>query len=439
MNPAPWFWIAVAALVAVSLFALVWPLLRTPRRVGPREDDAMAAVYRDHRRQLDADRDAGTIGADEHARAVDELVRRFGAELAEAPPAQPAALARTPWVAALALVAIVPAAALALYFMLGAPEALRVRGAVDASHPVSQAEIVAMVESLAARMRADPGNPEGWLLLARSYAALGRYQDSADAYAAAAKLVGDDAQIYADWADALAMAQGRTLAGRPTELIDRALAIDPKNRKALALAATVRYERGDYEGALARWRELKAIVPPNSEEARQVDDVIAEVEARRGKGTLAQARPGGAASQASQSGRSAQSGKSAAPSREATPTQAAAPGRTVSGRVELDSTLKGKIGQSDALFIYARAVNGPRMPLAVLRGSAAELPKSFTLDDSMAMSPAMKLSSAESVIVEARVSKSGNATPQPGDLRGASAPVVPGSANIRVVIRDVVP
>jgi cytochrome c-type biogenesis protein CcmH len=438
MNPVPWFWIAVAALVAASLIALVWPLLRAPRREGPLEDDAMAAVYRDHRRQLDADRDAGTLSAEEHARAVDELVRRFGAELAESPAKEPAHLVRTPWIAALALVAIVPAAALAMYFTLGSPEALRVRANADASHPVSQDEIVAMVESLAARMRADPGNPEGWLLLARSYAALGRYQESADAYASAAKLVGDDAQIYADWADALAMAQGRTLVGRPTELIERALAIDPKNRKALALAATVRFERGDYEGALARWRELKALVPPGSDEAKQVDDVIAEVEARTRGGTLAQARPGGASSQSERSGRSAQPGKSAPSPRESAP-QVAAAGRTVSGRVELDAALKSKIGQSDALFIYARAVNGPRMPLAVLRGSAAELPKTFTLDDTMSMSPAMKLSSADSVIVEARVSKSGNAIPQPGDLRGASAPVTPGSANIRVVIRDVVP
>jgi len=307
---------------------------------------------------------------------------------------------------------------------------------------VSQEQIVAMVETLAARMRANPDDPNGWLLLARSYTALGRFREAAQAYAEASQRVQEDAQLYADWADALAMAQGRTLVGEPTELIARALKIDPNNKKALALDATAKLERGDVQGALAQWRTLRALVPAGTEEAQRVDAVIAEVETRAGAGATAvgtkgtKSGPPVAASAGIGAPPSVGSGTGGA-SRPSVGTGANA--GTVSGRVELAPALQAKLAGGDTLFVFARAANGPRMPLAVLRVPASELPRAFTLDDTMAMSPAMKLSTAGDVVIEARVSKSGNAAPQPGDLRGTSPVVKPGAANIRIVIGDVVP
>ena len=111
----------------------------------------------------------------------------------------------------------------------------------------------------------------------------------------------------------------------------------------------------------------------------------------------------------------------------------------ITGRVSLDPKLHGRAAASDTLFIYARSAQGPRMPLAIVRTTAGEWPHAFRLDDSMAMTPAAKLSNANEVVIEARVSKTGNAKPSPGDLQGASAAVKPGARDVLIVINDVVP
>jgi cytochrome c-type biogenesis protein CcmH len=271
--------------------------------------------------------------------------------------------------------------------------------------------VVAMIEKLAQRMKANPADPNGWLLLARSYAALGRFNESAEAYAQAAQRMPESAQLYADWADVIAMAQNRKLAGRPEELTRRALALDPKHPKALALAASAAMERNDHEGALAHWRALKAQIAPGSEDARALDAVIAEIETKQGTVT-----------------------KSPAPR-----VAAANAPETVAGRVEVDPGLVSRVSPDDTVFILARAIEGPRIPLAVMRIKARDLPAAFRLDDSMSMAPELKLSKAARVLVEARISKSGNAMPQSGDLRGTSAQVKPGDSNVRIVVSEVVP
>jgi cytochrome c-type biogenesis protein CcmH len=322
---------------------------------------------------------------------------------------------RSPWVAALVLVAIIPAAAVLGYIVLGNPAALSPQAVEANREGISEGQMRAMVDELAQKMKTNPGDPKGWLLLGRSYAALGRYDDAADAYAQAAGRMPDDAQLYADWADAAAMAQGRKLSGKPEALLARALAADPKNQKALALAATAKLERGDVEGSLKQWRELRALVAPGSDEAREIDTVIAQIGApKRGPAATPPADDA---------------------KKPAVPVTAGA----LSGRVELDPKLAARVAPDDTVFILARAVEGPRMPLAVVRARVADLPKAFRLDDSMSMAPGVKLSTTPSVVVEARVSKSGNAITQPGDLRGVSGPVAPGKSDMRIVIGEIVP
>src|SRR5947207_12265668 len=271
------FWFVALALVAATLVVLARPLLRggKPRQdAAPPELDATTAVYRDQKRQLDDDFAAGAITANEHAAAQEELVHRLGAEIAKQPSAAAAGATHTPWIAIVALVAVVPVASVLLYQMLGNPAALN---APSARPQFTDQDVRAMVEHLAQRMQTHPEDPKGWLLLARSYAALGQYSDSAAAFAEAAKRSPDDAQLYADWADAAAMAQQRKLAGRPEELVARALDIDPNNRKALALSATALLERGHVDASLARWRQLRQKLAPDSDEAREIDRVIAEI------------------------------------------------------------------------------------------------------------------------------------------------------------------
>jgi cytochrome c-type biogenesis protein CcmH len=129
-----------------------------------------------------------------------------------------------------------------------------------------------------------------------------------------------------------------------------------------------------------------------------------------------------------------------APEKAAAPTGSAAnAGATVSGTVAIAPELASRVAITDTLFIFARSEGGPRVPLAVLRGGAKELPRSFVLDDSMAMAPGMKLSTAGAVRIEARVSKSGNAMPQPGDLVGSSGVVKPGARDLKIVIDRTLP
>jgi cytochrome c-type biogenesis protein CcmH len=413
------FWIVALAVITVTLFVLARPLLRGGKPVAdaaPPEMDAATAVYRDQKRQLDVDLAAGAISTAEHAAAQEELVHRLGAEIAKRPAATEAGDMRTPWIAIVVLVAVVPVASVLLYQLLGNPAAMKAAQAPTPEHSkFSEEDVRAMVDKLAQRMKTNPDDPKGWILLARSYAALGRFAESSDAFAEAAKRLPDDAQLYADWADSAAMAQQRKLVGKPEELIARALALDPNNRKALALSATVLLERGDVNGSLARWRELKQKLAPESEEAREIDRVIAEL-----SGTPSATNPAPTAKAPS------------APS----PTPASG---TLAGRIEIDPKIAAKAAPDDTVFVLARAADGGRIPLAVTRMRARDLPSAFHLDDSMGMMPEMKLSATPRVVVEARISKTGNAKASAGDLRGTSAPVAPGDANVRIVISDVVP
>ncbi len=294
----------------------------------------------------------------------------------------------------------------------------------------SDAQIVAMVETLARKVRERPDDVRGWSLLARSLAAMGRFDEAVAAYEHLAQLAPDDPQVLADYADALGMHQGRSLAGRPYELAKRALAIDPRHPKALALAGTAAFDAADYPGAARYWSALAAAMPVGSEERGRVEGMLEEV---RDKAAAA-GKPLVPGATAVATGPSPSLMPSPAPA-----SKDSAAATAVSGSVSVDAGIASKVDRAAALFIFARAVNGPRMPLAVIRGTAAELPREFTLDDSLAMAPTMKISGADAVRIEARVSRSGNALPQSGDLVGVSDVVKPGARGLKIVIDKVVP
>ena len=403
MPFASLFWLVALLLVAGTVAALVWPLLRGRSSPSPEDDAAATNVYRDQKRQLDDELAAGALTRAERDAQLDELSARLGAELAAASPPAPRISPRSSYVAALILVAVIPASALLLYASFGSPGSLRTATPASEAPSMSQEQIVAMVDKLATRMKEHPEDPTGWRLLARAYASMGRFGEAVAAFSEAAARAPADAQLLADWADALAM-QNRSLQGEPSKLVARALAIDPKYPKALALAATAALERKDYSAAIDEWRKLKMEFPPGGEETKQIDAMIAEAEA-------------------------ASSGA---------PKVASIDASAITGRVSLAPKLRDRVGADDTLFIFARAVDGPRMPLAVVRTTASSLPRDFRLDDSMAMTPAARLSAAGRVIVEARVSKSGSATPAPGDLRGTSAAVKPGAHDVSIAIDDIV-
>jgi len=408
---------AAAALIAVAIAFVAAPLLRRPEasrgsRVGTRTE-ANVDIYRDQLRELETDLQAGTLAQDQYERSRREIEARLlqdvDASTAPGPAAATPAPARRSRIAAVALAICVPVAAAAVYLTVGNPGAL-VAERGDEGHGLTPQQFEGLVARLAARLKEHPEDAEGWTMLGRSYAVLGRFREASDAYANAAARQPQDAQLLADYADALAMAQGRRLDGEPEKIIARALAVDPENVKANMLAGTVAFNKGDYATATAHWERILVRIPPESELAQQVRAAIADA---RGAGTGGTTPP------------------SAQP-------RATAAGR-VRGTVTLAPALAAKAKPEDTVFVFARAAQGPRMPLAIVRGSARDLPLSFTLDDSQAMSPAMKLSGASAVRIEARVSRSGNAMPQAGDIVGTSPVVAPGARGVKIVLDKVVP
>jgi len=415
------FWVLATLMTLLALAVVLVPLLRARAPSGPSAREVALEVLRGQRREIESDIAAGQLPADARAEAMEELVTRAGEDLETSESAAPRAQARKPWIAAVIVGVTIPALAFGLYAAIGTPSATDPKTLAAQPSP-DEKQIAGMVESLARKVRERPDDAKGWALLARSMAALGRFQESADAYEHLARLQPNDPDVLADWADSLGMAQGRSLLGRPRELVEKALAIDPAHQKALALAATAAMDAGDFAGALVYWQRVAAAMPPGSPDAAQVEQIIAEVRTRAaasGKGPLASARPMAPAAAA----------KPAAP----------APVKSVSGSVAVAAALKSQLTGKETLFVFARSEGGPRVPLAVMRASAAALPIAFALDDSQAMAPGMNISSAQALRVEARISRSGNATPQPGDLVGSSNVVTPGARGVQVVVDRVLP
>jgi len=288
------------------------------------------------------------------------------------------------------------------------------------------AQLEALVKQLQERLEKAPGDHEGWSLLARSQMALGRYADAAASYEKAMALKPDDPSTLTDRADALGVLNGRSLEGEPARLLERALKLDPKHVKALVLVGTLEFQRGNYAGAQKRWQQVVDIGPAGDGLVELAKEGVTQAQARQGAAATA-GRPQAAAP----------GGASAAPPQAAAPTApAGAAAGGISGTVRLSAALKAQASPNDVVFIFARPASGG-MPLAILQKRVADLPAEFTLDDSQAMSPAARLSSAPQVVVTARVSKSGQATPQAGDLEGASAPVAPGARGLVVEIASV--
>ncbi|MBI3523120.1 MAG: c-type cytochrome biogenesis protein CcmI [Betaproteobacteria bacterium] len=399
------FLIAAALLALLALAWLLRPLLVSRTADSGASRQALnTTIYRDQLAELERDRAADSIAVADFEQARTELQRRMlqDAAVADETPAASATL-RPARSTALALVLLLPLSAGLLYAWLGNPAAMR---PVVAQRQVTAAQIDEMVNKLAARLEKNPQDTQGWAMLGRSYKALGRYDEAEKAFARAGDAVNNDPALLTEYADLLA-ARTNSLEGKPMQLVQRALQLDPTNIMALALAGTAAYNRQDFPEATRYWEILLKKLPPESEDAKGLTATLAEI---RGKSA----------------GPVAKSGM-------AKPAQAAS-AKSVSGSVTLAPALAGKVQPGDTLFVYARPAEGSRMPLAVLRVKAGDLPMTFTLDDSQAMRPDLKLSDAAQVMIEARVSKSGQAIPQPGDLIGVSGPVKPGAKGVKLSI-----
>jgi len=398
------------------------------------------AALRSQLQQLQTRHASGAIGKKEYGQEKARIERALLDQVLAAPatpatPATPAAEAvvRPPVRLVAGLSAAVLVLAVAGYALTGSPSL------ITGTVPVAQAEgsphqsgagaeeFEAAVERLAGKLKEQPDNAEGWVMLARSYLQMGRVADALPAFEKALALDGNNARLLVDYADALAVKNDRNLEGQPMAMIERALKIEPDNLKGLALAGTAAFNRKDYAGAVRYWEKLAAAAPPESPWREQVKGGIAEARSLGGMAPAAAAPEPMAAAPA----------KPAAPATPATPAMASS-GTGASGTVRLAASVAAQAAPDDTVFVLARAAEGPRMPLAIVRAQVKDLPLAFKLDDAMAMSPEMRLSKFPKIVIDARVSKSGQAQPSAGDLAGRSAPIANDASGVVIEINEVV-
>lgn len=267
-------------IVGALLLALAPLLQRAPAAAGATRSVALVAVYRDQLREVDADVNADVLSRERHGEARGEIESRLLADLGEEEGGSPRPGGKR-YRAAGITGALLTFATVSLYFIVGNPLALAPGAALSerSPHGLDTRQVEAMIGRLAARLQQDPEDADGWVMLARSYTALRRYEEAARAYAGAATRRPADAELLADYADLLAMAQGRTLRGEPEKIIARALAVDPSNVKALALAGSAAFEKREYAGALSYWERLLPLVPPESAYGRSIRGSIAQARA----------------------------------------------------------------------------------------------------------------------------------------------------------------
>jgi cytochrome c-type biogenesis protein CcmH len=416
------FLITCAVLLIVALLFVVLPLWRnagTDNDVV--RDAANLEILRDQSAELEEDLRNGLLTPDAYEQGKRELQARLLDEVknTEAPAAAPRNPAKT---LALLLAVMLPVASILLYAKIGNIRALMPQQQSGSADGFGVLRSEAALQELEKKLEKQPEDPDGWWTLARSYSELQRYPDAVRAFQQLVKLVPNESQVWASYADVSAMNNNRSLLGEPTTFLDKALQLDGKNTFALALSGSAAMERGDYVAAITHWQNLVNLMPPDSPELQMIRDGIQQAreflaKQKGGKEKLAQLS-------------SIENG-----------TKKPGPGTavTISGKVSISPALAGKVAPSDTIFVFARAATGPKVPLAVLRKQVKDLPFQFTLDDSMAMQPNMAISGYDQVIVLARVSKSGDAVARSGDLEGTIGAVRPGAKDLNVVIDSTVP
>jgi cytochrome c-type biogenesis protein CcmH len=314
------------------------------------------------------------------------------------------------WLIAL-MALVIPVAAFTVYVYVGTPMALdpALMAQANGDEQMTPQKLEAMAEQLAQRLEKEPKNVEGWVMLGRIHRALARY-DQADAALQKALALERNDDIVVERAEVLAQKNNGSFKGEPWVIINGVLKADPQNGNALLLAGSAAFSEGRFKDALVYWEKVRGLLPASSPDLPALAEAIDK--AREQLGLPAQAPFSTANAPAS-------AGAMAKPASDGT--------ERLSGRVSLEPALAAQVSPKDTVFIYANAAEGPRMPLAIIRTTVDKLPYDFVLDDSLAMNPQMKLSQVKSVMVRARISKTGNAMPQAGDFGASVGPVTPGS------------
>lgn len=391
------FLISAFLLLLLVLALLLRPYIFPAKSKATSRRQMNATIYRDELDKLEAEHQAGSITSDDYQIAHAEMRQRLFQDTVEEDDQEVAGSTKK---TAIGICLFVLLLSSVMYFSLG--DVVRI-AQKNSEMPVTQEGVEKMVAEFAAKMEKDPSNLKGWAMLARSYRILGRNEDAAKAYARAGDFIDSDPQLLADYADVLATNANGSFVGKPLQLINQALKLDPNNLMALWLSGTASYNAGNYKQAVQSWEKLAQQLPPETDEARAIQGSITEARAKAGLGAS---------------------------------TPIAATGKEISGKIELSADLKSKVKPGDVVMVIARKP-GERMPVAVLKVAAADFPMGFTLNDALAMNPSAPLSQLSDASIEVRVSKTGMAKPEAGDLISAAQTVKVGATNVRLLIDQV--
>jgi len=411
------FWALCALIIVIALLFVVLPLWRNSSRNNDvLRDAANLEILRDQVTEMDTDLRNGLLNQELYEQGKSEIKARLLEEVKAT--MQSVSQSSSNKILATSLAILLPVFSLSLYLYLGNYNAalpLDEKVVADSNGIIHSEQGIRALES---QLKNRPEDPNGWFMLASSYIAKNRYKDAAVVYEKIVELVPDDAQVWANYADIYAMAHGKSLQGeRVAGYLKKALVLDANNITALALSGTASMQSGDYASAIIFWQNLVSKMEPDSLGKQRFEANI-----QRASQLLSE-QPGGNEKLARLMAEKNQ----------------AVAATAVSGKVALSPGLANKAAPTDTVFILARAAQGPKMPLAVFRKQVKDLPLEFTLDDTMAMQPQLKLSGFEQIVVVARVSKSGTPMSQPGDIEGMSGPIKPGTKGLKIVIDTVVP
>jgi cytochrome c-type biogenesis protein CcmH len=328
-----------------------------------------------------------------------------------------------------------PLAALLIYQFIGSPEIITHLADQPAGTPTASSQsqgrstdnlppMEELVKRLATKLEEEPDNLEGWIMLGRSYIAMNDPSAAIKAYQRAMEINDKHVGLLLAYAQAIASNSGNDFTGQAAPMVEKAFQLEPDNPNALWTAGILAYQRTDYQNAIDRWSKLRGMLKPQSNEIDAVKEALEDARAQLGLPAEEPELPN-----------IVQAEKKPMPEK-----AGATSNKSIKVEISLSPEIQDKAKPDDLLFIYAKAMSGPPMPLAAVRKRVSDLPISISLDDSMAMMPQMKLSKFTQVSVGARISLSGNPTAQSGDLEGEISAVTPGqSETVKVVINSVHP
>ncbi len=429
MNPfwtVSLFWGTAVVCVLIALAFVLPALLRTrARTTQAARRDVNIAVYRDQLKEMDADRANGLLSEAQYQVAKLELEARLADDALAADDTPELARVGSRRLG-FALGTLLPAAAFGLYFWLGNPASLIANADAqsaaanpDTASAQGEHDFMKMIQKVEEKTKANPDDGEAWAMLAKTYSAVERWPEAIQAYEKAIKLLPQDASALSGYAEALAITNNRVLTGKPMELVQKALEINPDDMKGLELSGIYAYQEKNFAQASYFFKKLYKLMPPESPYAQDI--LAAQKEADR----------------LVQSGLSGLDDLSNPPPAEEKAATATA-GATIKGSIDIAPALKSRVAATDVLFLFARAGQGGP-PVAAIRASTGKFPLEFELNDSMAMNPGNTLSQQKQVMLVARVSKSGNPMAQAGDLEGKVADVKVGATGVRIVIDQAKP